>query len=474
MYTFYDLTKHSETQFDLKNCTITGNRTAYTIHDGIITKYTLENGKIDSESKEVVQRIELTNYQLSFLNLLKDKDGDTTVLNEADLKDLTSEQLQQEINAIYNKTKIYTAISANTGKDYAEIQITDNKSSEKQIGIEFETKGFFSRMKDYVCSWFKKETPECTNVAVEKLFDNRNFTIHTPQTYTANGSVNPIKLANSLGISYYRLDNANPNGDAKRELNDGMTINIPATIKIKKGSIKSIADIARILDIPENYIQDILFDIEGRNSEPALRPYYDGVATTNNKKGTLTIGFGHTGRIHGVEMNSRNKDSITITKDEAYEILAQDILNAKLDAIEYFGSDFLAAPKSIQAAIIDIIFNKGVDLGLNGTIGSKKFDSPTQNLKEDLRQGVITGSYAKAAEDVIYATKLKGLKKRNVYRAIMALKDLSENDRNKAIEKLEPYVLNTINMYNGAEKDTIANAWQNAKLGICEGFITKH
>ena len=72
-YKLYDISKKQETSLDLKNCTITGNSTAYVVKDGIITKYSIINGEIDDSTAEIVERIELTNYQLALFELLKSK-----------------------------------------------------------------------------------------------------------------------------------------------------------------------------------------------------------------------------------------------------------------------------------------------------------------------------------------------------------------------------------------------------------------
>lgn len=92
-YTFFDITTKRECSFDLKNCTITGNSSAFVTKDGKITKYKLIDGEIDKNSGEEVSRIELTNYQISFLNLLKGKDGNSNCLDKADLKDISPESI---------------------------------------------------------------------------------------------------------------------------------------------------------------------------------------------------------------------------------------------------------------------------------------------------------------------------------------------------------------------------------------------
>ena len=276
----------------------------------------------------------------------------------------------------------------------------------------------------------------------------------------------PYKLANELGVSFYRLKEANPDVNLDWVLEEGQTFVIPQRVIVKPGSVKNLSDIAKVTGVDENYIKDILFGIEGRHSEPDLQPYYDGYPTSISPNGTLTIGFGHTGRVNGVEMNSKNMHKIKITKDEAYEILAEDIITAKLDAIEYFGKDFVKAPESIQNAIIDIVFNKGVPTGF------EKEGSLTNNLRRDLSKK----DYVSAAVDTQYLTSNKGLKKRNVYRFISSLQDLSKSKRRKAMREYESYYKNVLELFknNKSEYAFLERAWNNAyEEGICYGFFVR-
>ena len=275
-----------------------------------------------------------------------------------------------------------------------------------------------------------------------------NVDIQPEYEYVAKGGEKPYVLAHELGVSLYRLKEANPDHNLDWVMEEGQTIVVPETYMVKSCSTTSIADISKNICVSEDYIRDILFGIEGRHSKPDLTPYYDGVPDETHPKGYLTIGFGHTGRVHGVEMNSKNMDKIQITEAEAYEILAQDILHAKLDAMAYFGEDFEKAPQSIQDAIVDIVFNKGLD-------GLEKPGSPTCKLKEDLKNR----DYVSAAAHVIYKTPVKGLKKRNIYRVALAMKDLKPREQHKVREKCQKYYNNIHKQYTGTEQDSLTKAW---------------
>ena len=74
--TFKDITLNKTQKMEVDNCTITGNSVAYKIEDDEITRYDIKDGKIDKKSATKVEEIELTNYQISFLDILKEADND--------------------------------------------------------------------------------------------------------------------------------------------------------------------------------------------------------------------------------------------------------------------------------------------------------------------------------------------------------------------------------------------------------------
>ena len=469
-YQFFDLTRKNITNIDLENCTITGNSSQYVIKDGEITKYSIIDGKVDKSSAEPVSSVELTNYQMTFINFLKKQDNKSEVLNKRDLKTLSPEVIEEEMNKLYQEKNVYEVASAEHSKRKAGISITDTFDNSKNISIEFERIGFFKRIGNFFKNVFSGKNNEKSNqpqtekeILLEDVFPN-NVTVYPEEVYTAKGGEKPYKLANKLGVSFYRLKEENPDVNLDWVLEKGQSFVIPQKVVVTSGSVRNLADIAKVTGVSENYIKDILFGIEGRDSEPDLRPYYDGYPTQISPKGTLTIGFGHTGRVRGVEMNSQNMHKIKITREEAYEILAQDIINAKLDAIAYFGNDFINAPESVQNAIIDIVFNKGISTGF------EKEGSLTNNLKHNLAEG----DYASAAVNTCYLTNNKGLKKRNVYRFISSLQDLTTSERKEAMGKYETYYQNVLGLFTGnkSEYAMLEQAWQNAYEGRCHSFFS--
>ena len=463
-YNFFDITLKTQTSVNLENCTITGNSSQYVVKDGEITKYSIKGGKVDKSSAETVSRIELTNYQMSFINFLRKQDGDTENLNRKDLKDLSPKILKEEMNKLYKEKNIYEVTDSEHSRRAAGISLEDTAEKEKNISIEFEKEDFLKRLANFFKKIFsprkdkvKKEESLVQDGNLKEVFSN-DVIIEPEKTYTAKGGEKPYRLANELGVSFYRLKETNPDVNLDWVQEKGQTFVIPQKVTVKEGSVKNLEDIARVTGVSETYIKDILFGIEGRNFEPDLKAYYDGYPTDISPKGTLTIGFGHTGRVREEIITPGTR----ITEEEAYELLAQDIINAKLDAIAYFGEDFIEAPESIQNAIIDIIFNKGIT-------GFEKEGSLTNNLKQNLADK----DYAEAAVNTCYLTASKGLMKRNVYRFISSLQDLTKRDRTQALSQYEPYYKDVLALFTGnkSEYDLLEQAWQNAYDGTCHGFF---
>lgn len=309
--------------------------------------------------------------------------------------------------------------------------------------------------KKYSQDDFMNTLPACTDT----IHENENLTVICKRNH----------VRKSLVLK------ANPEIKDENKLQIDQVITIPERRIIKPGSITNIDQVSIASQVPKNYINDIIFGLEGRHKEPDLKPYYDKVKDDAHPNGHLTIGFGHTGEVRGELMTDKNKDKIEISFEEAHEILTQDLLNARKAAMEYLGEEnFNKAPQSIQNALIDIAFNKGIELGYQGTEvlsngKIRKFKTPTQKIKKNLEKG----DYVSVAKNVIYETDNEGLKKRNVYRIILATRDLSETERNAVLDATEAYYQKVLTDLKKYPKDVKAleEAWQNARKGICEGFF---
>lgn len=292
----------------------------------------------------------------------------------------------------------------------------------------------------------------------------KNISYAHPTEYTVpkGGTQKPQHVASANGVSLYRLKIANPDVNLDHPLVSGTVLKIPGKYIVAPGSVQSFEDVVKTTKIDKHYIKDILVGIEGRKKKPDLVCKSDRVKSREYPNGCPTIGFGHTGRVDGkVIVNGNTK----ITTAKAYEILAQDILDAKLDAIEYMGKHlFDRAPASVQTGIIDIVFNKGV------AAFSRK-GSPTSLIKQDLEKS----DYAAAAAHTVLKTGNRGLKKRNVYRTVMSTADLSQHDRNRTLQLANTHFVDALRHFSGkkgrGDRALMQQAWNNAKKGVtCDFF----
>lgn len=294
----------------------------------------------------------------------------------------------------------------------------------------------------------------------------KNISYGYPAEYTVPKGVTQkgIKIANANGVSLYRLKIANPDINFDNPVQGGTVLKIPGRYIINPGTVKSFDDVVKTTGIDKHYIKDILIGIEGRKQKPDLVCKSDKVRSKEYPHGCPTIGFGHIGRVNG-KIIVVNKTRIT--EAQAYELLAQDILDAKVDALVYMGKPlFNSAPESVQTGIIDVVFNKGVE-------AFDREGSPTRLIKKDLEKR----DYASAAAHTILKTLNRGLKKRNVYRVIMSTEDLSKEQRNKALKIARPHYINTLSQFSGnkwkSERAFMQRAWINAQNGKTYDFFKR-
>ena len=183
------------------------------------------------------------------------------------------------------------------------------------------------------------------------------------------------------------------------------------------------------------------------------KAYDDNVKDSG--KSTLTIGYGHTGKVRGKAITKETK----ISKQEALQLLAVDLFNSKIEAIAHFGDDFIAAPKSVQEGIIDNFYNKGWDPGFS--------KHPTNQIGYNLKKK----NYVMAAQNLRYNTTCKGLQKRILYRIIASTRSLTPQQRLQVLRAQKPFYDSVIKQYKGTERSLIVNAWNNAIQGKCSGFF---
>lgn len=320
---------------------------------------------------------------------------------------------------------------------------------------------------------------------------NFKGSIEPEYEYSIKKGETALKIANDLGIPLSCIKAANPNVNWN-SLQIGQKIIIPERRSVENIEIKSLDEVAEYTGLSKFYIEELLCNIE--KNHPTV---YDD-AKQNGKKngnyaGTLTIGYGHTGSLLGKyfkkgteyaqQPNERfelkramedNHSIIELSNEDAYQILAQDLLNMRAEAEAYFGEAFNEAPQSIQDAIIDVIFNKGVDTGLEGYYTvyknkekiTKRKETPTRNLYEN----IVNKDYVSAAQNVCYSSNLKGLNKRNIYRVIVATQELSSKERLQVLGNLEPYCMEVAETLSTGVKVQLLEAWEKAKNGVFDNF----
>lgn len=433
-----------------------------------------ESGKLKVYDKvkgvwATTDNVTMTNYQLTTFKAIANnvqEQGDEIILSKADVKTAIKEYKKGGFIKYLTQflLKGYKADRAKLYSKYNTISthVTNDQGSESNMLFGFGSKDSAVEMSQIANNTKLKleqmgKIRPTTNGEMYWV-SHKNILYRIPRIYTVGeNSTNGITIARKCGVSLYRLTQTNPDINFAEELEPGTKIKIPGRYFIKPGSVKNFNDVVQITGLDKHYIEDILQGIEGRHSKPDLKAYYDGVKDEKHPKGYLTIGFGHTGKVNGKKLTPNT----IITEAQAYELLAQDILDAKIDAIVYMGKEnFNQAPKSIQTAIIDIVFNKGVE-------PFDRLNSPTAFLKADLERR----DYISAVYDTILGTTCKGLKKRNIYRAIMSMSDLSLEDKKSALGKITQIYKDTLKLFDNTDKRFLQRTWKNAQKGKTHGFF---
>lgn len=304
----------------------------------------------------------------------------------------------------------------------------------------------------------KKQVTKPKANGMRQIFKSNKVKITPACVYTIAPGDNFATIAKKYRVSPTRLQQANPNVTNHANLKVGQKINIPESVTVDTKQIRSLNDVAEAVGVSQDFITNFIENIETLH----LKAYDDKVKEKQtDDEGKLTIGYGHTGKVRGKDITKNT----TITKKEALELLAVDLLNAKIEALAYFGNDFLKAPQSVQDGIVDNAFNKGIE-GF-----TKNSSSPTYKVKDDLKRK----DYASAAAHLVYKTDNRGLKKRVLYRVIYATKNLSPADRKKSLNKNSVYYNEVLKEFN-TPKDTtevkyMKAAWNNAQKGAYKEFM---
>ncbi len=317
-----------------------------------------------------------------------------------------------------------------------------------------------------------QQTPEVS--AGSTVFNNNNIIVNKPFKYTLKKGDTLMSLAKDYELDTYQIIAANPQLTAGVDykvhyrknniatmscyIKEGTTITIPARYSVKKGSVKNFNDLCKITGLSRGYIEDLLTVIEvnpHHPGKPDLRTYNDGY-------GMPTIGYGHTGKVDGKPLSLKKR--INITETDALQILAEDLLKHEAMVMAYLGKEnYEKAPPSVRSAIVDVAYNKGIWDGFLNPYHNQS----TKNIKSDLKKG----DYAAALCDTKRMnTPNRGLRRRNIYRFISGLTDLTPSKRDDAMKKMNGYYRTVLKSLKGVEYTYLKNAWENAKAGKTTGY----
>ena len=313
----------------------------------------------------------------------------------------------------------------------------------------------------------------------DKLFNNPSIIEKKSFSYKIQDKEDIVSIAKKFEVDTYQLIAANPqlkenidykviypeDGLAKVEsnLSAGQNITIPARYSVKPGSCKSLKDVSNITGVSESFLKDFLTRIEVKRAtgKPDLTAYLDA-------GGTPTIGFGHTGKFKGQPLCCIKGKETKITNEEALELLAEDLLKHEAMTLAYLGEEnYCKAPRSVQNTILDVAYNKGI---WDGYLTTRGYAASTSKIKEDLQKGHYVSALVHTRRE---KTGFRGLRKRNIYRFISGLTDLSPEQKAAAMKAMKPYYEKVLNECRNYDKPALSKAWNNAKKGKTTGYTIK-
>ena len=224
-----------------------------------------------------------------------------------------------------------------------------------------------------------------------------------------------------------------------------------------KRHTKEIKDIAKRTGLSENYIK---FLISQENYRKVAKKTSDG---------RITVGIGHT---DNADSNNKIKEGQKITEAQALRFLEQDLKDKINNAKRYFSS-FDTLPQSIKDGLVDISFNRG-----NNAMSS---DEIYRSLRANINAGNWAAVTVRMRQEYKPETQTEtaaAIMKRNVYRFLVTIKNLSNEDKKKAMDLFtrdgvsktskgynENYLQKTIRLLNkyGYETDAkqLQNDWYN-------------
>lgn len=233
---------------------------------------------------------------------------------------------------------------------------------------------------------------------------------------------------------------------------------------IKKEYRPYITKISKNTGLSEYLIKNILAT---EQFAPIADDYGDGV---------ITVGFGHT---PNADHNKKFHKGYKISLEQAFEWFEQDILDAQGYARKSFTPktgkykgkfEYDEFPQSFKEALIDIAYNRGPGVMMSETI--------YKSLRENLSAGDnnMSAAAVRTRQERFSKPDMEtGLRKRNIYRFLLAIRSLSGEQKLTAMRRfdrderdangqlIESYYTRTLKKLKNNDRRQVEEDWNNAR-----------
>ena len=225
-----------------------------------------------------------------------------------------------------------------------------------------------------------------------------------------------------------------------------------AVNELKTKYLPYIEDISKRTGFSKSLIAQILYNEK-----------FTQKATYKNENGGLwEVGFGHTTQAMS---NTNFGKGFKISLQKAFAWFEQDLKDAKNALRKIPELNFDSLPKSIQEGLIDVVFNRGI--GKINPKNKKHYDTNYNKFYAAIKEkDYATAAVRLRQEPYLMRRKfVRGLMKRNVYRFLVAIKDLTPKEQLAAMELFDSpsegsYYSKTLNNLNRGERKRVSAAWE--------------
>ncbi len=216
-----------------------------------------------------------------------------------------------------------------------------------------------------------------------------------PTFYVVNRGDIPAKIAEKFGVSTIRLLAEN-NLTQSSLIHPGDRLVIPEAVKVK--NVENLSDLSKATGLSKDFLKD-LCEMEGVHKE-----------LYTDRNGHKTIGVGHLVKAS----EAKNYEGISLTDEEVYTLLAQDLIDRDLNLKTFISEDaYNSMPTHLKESILDLIFNKGEgavrdNKNIIDGINEKDYVKVVSNLTQDY--SVVTKANGEKVKK-----HASGLSKRRLY-----------------------------------------------------------